>query len=122
MSQYKMRWSERLQRWGRATLLSSATLMGALTMLSTGSAQAVVCEFDPMGFTNCTYGEQWIGGGPGDLMNPGPVPPTITEPYIGQWFDTQLNFSTNYYPTDKQIKLITPPQIPVGLSLGHGSM
>ncbi len=115
-----MIWSQRLRRWGRATLLSSATLMGALPMVSTGSAQAVVCEFDPMGFTNCTYGNQWMGGGPGDLANLGPVPPTIAGPYTGQWFDIQLGISADYYPTDKQIKLITPLKFIWDSRLGMG--
>lgn len=117
MSQNKIRWSQLLQRWGRATLLSSATLVGAMSVLSAGSAQAVICGFDPMGFNTCTYGNQFLGGGPGDLANPGPIPPTISGPFTGQWFDTQIAIGLDYYPTDKQIKYVVPFQNSNGFSV-----
>ena len=122
MSQSKTHWPQALQRWCQATLLSSATLMGALTMLSAGSAQAVYCDFDPMGITGCTYDAQFPGGGPGDLANPGPAPPNISGPFTNQWFDTQhYDFQTDsysyYYPTDKQIKYLVPHQQSTGVSL-----
>lgn len=116
-SQNKMHWLQRLQRWGQATLLSTATLMGALTVISAGSAKAVICDFDPMGFNACTYGNQYAGGGPGDLFNPGPVPPTISGQYTDQWFDTQLGIGLDYYPTDKQVKYLVPYQNNTGSSV-----
>ena len=65
-----------------------------------------------MGFTNCTYGSQFPGGGPGDLGPAGPVPPIISAPFTDQWLDTQFLFSVSYdyYPTDKQINYVVPHQ------------
>jgi hypothetical protein len=116
MPQSKTHWSHALQRWCQASLLSSATLMGALTVLSAGSAQAVSCSFDPTGFTTCSYGQQFPGGGPGDLGPAGPLPPSISAPFTDQWFDTQYDLSINYYPTDKRIKYLVPHQHSTGMA------
>ena len=114
MTQAMTHGSQRFKAWSQAALVSSATLVGALSLLSVGSARASLCAFDSTGFVNCTYGDQWPGGGPGDLATAGPNPPLISAPYLGQWLDTQY---TNYFPTDKQVKYIKAHQNSSGVSI-----
>jgi hypothetical protein len=88
--------------------LSAAAVMGVVSLFSDGPAHAVVCVFSTSG-SGCSYGDQWPGGGPIDLAAPGPLPPAITGPVIGQWLDTDIFPSTTetyYFPTDKQIKFV----------------
>ncbi len=77
------------------------------SLFADSPAHALVCEFLTSG-SDCSYGNQWPGGGPMDLAAPGPLPPAITGPFIGQWLDTNFFPSTTpyYFPTDKQIKFV----------------